>query len=91
MSEKLQVANLASTAFLAHLKRHMKSNLRIYVQTIFEKVKERTEAYHVDIECDFSSLGLALTQHIQGMCDHISRRLDRVCPDGSVSGESPSH
>lgn len=67
----------------------MKSNLRSFMQKVFDHVKQSTKACQLNVEGNISSLERALNQDIRGMCAHITERLDSVRRDVSDPGEPP--
>lgn len=67
----------------------MKSNLHNYIQTVLDQVQQSTEAYHLKVEGDMSSLQTVVSQETRGICACITEGLDRVHHDISDSSEGP--
>lgn len=67
----------------------MKSNLRYFLQRVFDQVKQSSEAYQLNVVVDISSLGTVLAQDFRGMCAGIIELLDGVRGDVWDSSECP--
>lgn len=61
-----------------------------YIQPVFDRVKQRTEAYQFNVEGDISSLETALMKYIRSMCAQIIERLHKARRDVSGPGECKS-
>lgn len=65
------------------------SNLRNYMQTVSDQVKQSTDAYQLNVDGDITSLGTALAQDVSSMSAQITERLARVGQDVPDSNEGP--
>lgn len=72
------------------MQNRINSNLLNYIQTVFDQVKQSTEAYQLSLEGGISSLGTALMQYIPSIGAQITVRLDKMLRDVSGSGEGQS-